>query len=53
MGICKYGGIFQAKVDELLGDTQKIKIYIGDILVFSKGVFFTTHRPGKNHNFGD
>ena len=36
MGICALGYIFQAKVDELLGEIKGVKTYIDDILVFTK-----------------
>ena len=36
MGICALGYIFQAKVDELLGDIEGIKIHIDDILLLRK-----------------
>ena len=39
MGVCALGGIFQAKVDKLLGDIKGIKIYIDDILVLRKDIF--------------
>ena len=39
MGICASGDIFQAKVDELLGDIEGVKMYINDIIVFSKNSF--------------
>ena len=39
MGVCALGGIFQAKVDKLLGDIKGIKIYIDDILVLRKDRF--------------
>ena len=39
MGMCASGDIFQAKVDELLGDFEGIKTYIDDILVLGKGIF--------------
>ena len=31
--------IFQAKVDELIGDIESVKTYIGDILVLGKDSF--------------
>ena len=39
MGMCASGDIFQAKVDELLGDIKDIKTYIGDIIILSKDYF--------------
>ena len=39
MGMCISGDIFQAKVNELLGDIEGVKAYIDDILVLSKGTF--------------
>ena len=39
MGMCSFGDIFQAKVGELLGDIERFKIYIDDILVLSKDSF--------------
>ena len=42
MGMCASGDIFQAKVDELIGDIGGIKKYIDDILVLSKD-FFRKH----------
>ena len=39
MGMCASGGIFQAKVDDLLGNIKGIKTYIDDILVLSKDIF--------------
>ena len=39
MGMCTSGDIFQAKVDELLGDIEGVKIYIIDIIVSSKDYF--------------
>ena len=39
MGMCTSGEIFQAKVDELLGDIEGVKTYIDDILVLSKDIF--------------
>ena len=40
MDICASVYIFQAKVDELIGDIEGIKIYIDDILVLSKESFY-------------
>ncbi len=40
MGLVSSGGdIFQAKVNELLGDIEGVKAYIDDILVLNKGTF--------------
>ena len=39
MGICASGDIFQAKVDELLGDIMGVKTYIDDMLVLGKDSF--------------
>ena len=39
MVMCASGDIFQAKVDELLGDIKDIKTYIGDIIILSKDYF--------------
>jgi hypothetical protein len=39
MGMCCSGDIFQAKVDELLGNIEGVKTYIDDILVINKGSF--------------
>ena len=39
MGMCISGDIFQAKVNELLGDIDGVKAYIDDILVLNKGTF--------------
>ena len=39
MVICASGDIFQAKVEKLLGDTEGVKTYIGDIIVLSKDCF--------------
>ena len=39
MGMCVSGDIFQAKLDNLLGDTEVIKSYINDILIFRKYLF--------------
>jgi len=37
--MCFSGDIFQAKVDELLGEIKGVKMYITYILVISKGNF--------------
>jgi Reverse transcriptase (RNA-dependent DNA polymerase). len=39
MGMWCSGDIFQAKVDQLLGDIEGVKTYIDNILVISKGSF--------------
>ena len=39
MGMCALGDIFQAKVEELLGDTKGVKTYIDNILTLSKYSF--------------
>ena len=39
MGMCASGGIFQGRLDELLGDIEDVKTYINDILVFRKDCF--------------
>ena len=39
MGMCASGHIFQAKVDELLGDIESVKTYIGDIIILFKDIF--------------
>ena len=39
MGLCISGGIFQAKVNELLGDIEGLYAYIDDILLTIKGSF--------------
>ena len=36
MGICASEDIFQAKVDNLVGDIEGVKTYIDDIIVLSK-----------------
>ena len=36
MGICDLGYVFQAKVDELLGDIEVVKTYIDYIIVLIK-----------------
>ena len=36
MGMCALENMFQAKVDELIGYIEGVKIYIDDILVLSK-----------------
>ena len=33
MGMCASGDIFQAKVDELIGNIEGVKMYINDILI--------------------
>ena len=39
MGLCILGDIFQAKVNELLGDIEGLYAYIHDILLTTKGSF--------------
>ena len=39
IGMCASGDIFQAKVDERIGDIEVVKTYIDDILVLSKEIF--------------
>ena len=39
MGMCAWVDIFQAKVDELLGDIEAVKIYIDDMLLLRKDSF--------------
>ena len=39
IGMCTSREIFQAKVDNILGDIEGIKTYIDDILVLSKDIF--------------
>ena len=39
LGMCASGDIFQAKIDELLGDIKGVKTCINDILVLSKDIF--------------
>ena len=39
MGLVSSGDIFQAKVNELLGDIEGVKAYIDNILVLNKGTF--------------
>ena len=39
MGMCASGDILQSKLDNLLGDIEGIKTYIGDIIVLSKDIF--------------
>ena len=39
ISMCASGGIFQDKVDKLLGDIKGVKTYIDDILVLSKDLF--------------
>ena len=40
MGICSSGDIFQASVDDLLGDIEVVKTCIYYILVLSKEIFY-------------
>ena len=37
MGMCASGGIFQSKVDKILGDIEGFNTYIDDLLVLGKG----------------
>ena len=39
MILCYTGDTFQAKVDDLLGDIEGLKIYIEDIMILGKGIF--------------
>ena len=39
MGMCASGDIFQAKIDELIGNIEVIKTNIDDILVLRKDSF--------------
>ena len=39
MGVCVSGYIFQAKVNEILGDIQGLKAYIENIIVLNNGSF--------------
>ena len=39
MGMSCSGDVFQAKIDELLGDIEVVKTDINDILVINKGTF--------------
>ena len=39
MDMCALGDIFQAKVDKTLGDIERLKSYIDDILVLIKDCF--------------
>ena len=39
MGMYASGNIFQAKVDELLGDIEGVKAHIDDIIIVSKDSF--------------
>ena len=40
MVICASGDIFQAKVDNLLGDIKGVNIYINDIIFLNKEIFY-------------
>ena len=40
MGICPSSDIFQSKLYDLLGDIERIKTYIDNILVLGKGKFY-------------
>ena len=48
MGMCASGDIFQATVDELLGDIKGVKMYIDDILVLGKDISEKHIRPAEN-----
>ena len=39
IGVCALGDILQAKVDQILGDTKGVRIYIGDIIFMIKDCF--------------
>ena len=39
MGMCASEDTFQAKVDNLIGDIEGVKLYIDSILVLRKGCF--------------
>ena len=39
MGMYTSGEIFQAELDNLIGDIDGVKTYIDDILALSKGIF--------------
>ena len=39
MVMCASGDIFQAKVDEIIGDIKGVKMYIDDILVLGQDIF--------------
>ena len=39
MGMCSSGDIFQAKVDDPLGNIESVNTYINDILVLCKDIF--------------
>ena len=39
MGMCASGEIFQAKVDDIIGDINGSKTYIDNLLVLVKGIF--------------
>ena len=40
MGLYASGDIFQAKVDDLLGDIEGVNMYTDNILVLGKGILF-------------
>ena len=42
MGMCAWGDISQAKVDELIGDIKGVKTYIDDITFLRKDCFKIT-----------
>ena len=48
MGMWAFGDIFQDKVGDILGDTERVKAYIDNILVIGK-VFFLKYRPAKSY----
>ena len=39
MGMCASGDIYQAKLDELIGDIEGVKTYINDIFALRKEIF--------------
>ena len=39
MGLYASGDIFQAKVDDLLGDIEGVNMYTDNILVLGKGIY--------------
>ena len=51
MGMCNAGDIFQAKLDELLGDIKSVKTYINSILVLRKDRF-SNHTEQQRIIFG-
>ena len=50
-GMCASGDILQAKVEELIGDIEGVKMYIDDILVLRKDCF-TKHMEQLRIIFG-